>query len=434
MKTYSKRIVQSRGSVHAIRFLFLTLLVWFELEANSGGPTPGQSDAATKIRVRWQQTSLDELLRLADQGNAEVAYVFALREMEAGRAAVNAAFEHIRAAEPTGPVYNKEEVLARWKGVARDKLLEEVAKQNREAQYYYGHISSNEGVARTKKGFEWLKQAAVRGVVPAQFDTGMFYARRMGYVVVDLDNREAAKWFQKAADQGHEESTHQLAELYWEGGLGWPDFAQTVTLLQRCVDLGCHRAEYQLAMLYASGVGEPRHDGERPGVLLEKARAAEVPLAYLELAQRYRSGFGVSKNLVRSARYYVLITRFDNAGWKLQQRVEEVFNSLLTPEGKPKPNSDPETYRFAEYLAVQARAVQDRDPKAIVQMVEWEMGNGDDERTRNFAYYWLSLAQHNGLPAAVVMRDRVEKTMTAAELEKAKADIAATLARNKRKE
>lgn len=432
MKTYLMIMFRPRMVSRSIR-LFVLALTLFGSVVKAAQTIPGQAKTAPEIVARWNRVPADELRRRAEQGNAEAVYVFALREMEQGRVAVAAAFKHASAAEPTGPVFKREEVFARWKDVSREKLMEEVAKQNREAQYYWGKLGQNEGSDRAKAGFIWLQKAAEQGLVPAQFDVGMFYAEKMKYVVVDLDNRAAAKWFQKAADQGHEESIHQLAELYWEGGLGWPDFSQTVPLLQRCVDLGCHRAEYQLAMLYASGIGEPRHDGERPAVLLEKARAAGVSLAYLELAQRYRSGFGVSKNLVRSARYYVLITRFDNTGWKLQQRVEEVFNSLLTPEGEPKPNSDSETYRFAEYLAVQARAVQDRDPKAIVQMVEWEMGNGDDERTRIFAYYWLSLAQHRGSSAAVALRNRVEKTMSGAELEKAKADVASTLAEYERK-
>jgi len=149
-------------------------------------------------------------------------------------------------------------------------------------------------------------------------------------------------------------------------------------------------------------------------------------LAFFELAPRYRTGFGVNKNLVRAARYYVLITQLDNVDWKLQRRVDEVFE-LLNAEGKPRPNADSETHRFAEYLAVQARAIQARDPAAILQMVEWEQASAADERTRVFAYFWLSRAQRRGSVAAATAREQLEKSMSAAELEQARTSIAADL-------
>jgi TPR repeat protein len=396
------------------------------LPAIAADAAPITIKTGAEIRAQWAQQPPAELRKLAEAGNGEAAYVYGLQEMEQGRAAVNAAFQHSLAAEPTGPVFKREDVFARWEKVPREDLLKAVASTNREAQYYWSQIGQAEGVARTRQGFTWLQQAAEQGVAPAQFEVGRFYAQKMRYVVVDRDSQAAAKWFQKAADRGHEESNHQLAELYWEGELGRPDLAQTVQLLQRCVDLGCHRAEYQLALLYASGTGEPRHEGEKPTALLEKARAGGVPLAFLELAQRYRIGFGVPKNLVRAARYYVLITQFDNIDWKLRSRVEEIFG-LLTPDGKPKPNPDSETAQFAGYLAVQARAIQERDPTAILQMVEWESANADDERTRIFAYFWLSRAQRSGAAAASTARDRLEKIMSATELEQAKTAVAQDL-------
>lgn len=423
MKNFARTILLS-GPAFSWRLpLLLGLALWPIPAAQAAMAQPGQSQPAAEIRAQWSQTPPEELRRLAEQGNAEAAYVFGLLEMERGRAAVSAAARHGLAAEPTGPVFKRDEVFPRWEKVARDELLQAVANNNREAQYYWEQIGQKEGAERAKAGFTWVEKAAAQGVIPAQFDAGMFYAERMRYVVVDRDMRVAAAWLQKAADQGHEESLHQLAELHWEGELGPPDLGQAVRLLQRCVDLGCHRAEYQLAMLYANGEGEPRHDGEGPAALLEKARAGGVPLAFWELAQRYRIGFGVAHHPVRTARYYVLITQFENVDWKLQRRVSEVFE-LLTPAGDPKPNADPETYRFAEYLAVQARAIQEREPAAILQMVEWELAKAADDRTQVFAYFWLSRAQRRGSSAAATARDQLQQTMSAALLAQAEAEVA----------
>ena len=66
--------------------------------------------------------------------------------------------------------------------------------------------------------------------------------------------------------------------------------------------------------------------------------AFDAPLAH-------RLGFGVEKNCVRSARFYVRASLHENLAWAIQDQLKEVFN-LLTPEGKPNPANERETDRF----------------------------------------------------------------------------------------
>lgn len=418
--SFARRIRFARqGGGLVLASLLIVASGWMAMAAPATNSAPAEIKTAMQLREQWGRLPAAELQKLAESGNAEAAYVYGWLEMEQGRETVNTAFQHAKAAEPNGPVFKREEVFARWENVSRDELMKAVAGQNREAQYYWGKVGQGEGVVRTRQGFDWVRKAAEQGIVPAQHAVGMFYARRMKYVVVEADYREAERWFRLAAERGYEESCHQLAELSWEGVLGRPNLSETVTRLQQCVDLGCHRAEYQLAMLYATGVGEPRHDGERPAALLEKARAGGVPLAVLELAQRYRIGFGVPRHPVRAARYYVLLAQLDHLYREMRSQVEAIFE-LLTPDGNPKPGADLETSRFAEYLSVQTRAIQQLDPAAILQMVELETASSDDRRTRVFAYFWLSRAHRSGGTSALALRDRLAHTMSEDELKEAR--------------
>jgi len=413
------RVYHSPKIVRALTRLIaalITVAAGAQAPATNGVPPAVRS--AAEMRAQWDQTAPAELRKLAEAGNAEAAYVLGLQEMEKGREAVEAAFSYVLQAEPQGPVFKWEEVLPRWKDVPRDELMKAVTSGNREAQDYFGRVGQDAGAERERQGFSWIEKAAAHGLVSAQFDVGMAYGHRHGVVVVDLNLSEAGKWLRRAAEQDHEPATHQLADFQLEGLLGQPDLAEALKLIRRCVDQGCHRAEYQLAMLYANGNGEPRNDGEASILLLRKSSAAGTAWAAMELGRRYQTGFGVSLNPVRAAQYYLLASAQGSEDVGLQSRLMMV-SECITDDLQPRPTADRGTARLAEALAAIQRARLRNDAHAMLRLGELELNYGEAQIAKVNAYVWFSRAADQGVAAAQQARDSLRKEMTQAELETA---------------
>jgi hypothetical protein len=112
----------------------------------------------------------------------------------------------------------------------------------------------------------------------------------MGNIGVHQDFAEAAKWFQKAADQGDAEAESHLAGMYWTG----------------------------------DGVPKDKAEGLRR--YLKAANQGDVG-AYMNLANFYQNGDGVPKDNVRA--YYWSRLASDDATTRHFQRIREMADSRI---------------------------------------------------------------------------------------------------------
>jgi TPR repeat protein len=66
------------------------------------------------------------------------------------------------------------------------------------------------GVAKDEKeAVKWYRKAAEQGLASAQLNLGFMYAQGHG---VTKDERVAAEWYRKAAEQGNQEAKYRLLE------------------------------------------------------------------------------------------------------------------------------------------------------------------------------------------------------------------------------
>lgn len=74
---------------------------------------------------------------------------------------------------------------------------------------------------------------------------------------VSQDEEQAAKWYRRAAAQGHARAQFMLGEMYARGvGVPW-DYNQEVKWLRMAAEQGFAAAQLRLARLYARGRGTP---------------------------------------------------------------------------------------------------------------------------------------------------------------------------------
>jgi TPR repeat protein len=125
-----------------------------------------------------------------------------------------------------------------------------------------------------------LLAKAAAGDATAELKVGDAYAAGKGAprepFQLAADYKQAASWYQKAADQGNIPAQIHLADLYRDGRGVLRDMAQAVAWYRKAANQGDAGAEGTLGLLYSVGMGIPRDDVEAY-FWLSLAAAAEGP-------------------------------------------------------------------------------------------------------------------------------------------------------------
>jgi TPR repeat protein len=114
------------------------------------------------------------------------------------------------------------------------------------------HPVHNQGTAKggAAEAAKWYRKAADQGHAEAQYQLGDLY-----YSTVNGGEAEAAKWYRKAADQGHAEAQYQLGDFYAEGTGVAKDEVEAIKWFRKAADQGGVWAQYQLGKCYENGTG-----------------------------------------------------------------------------------------------------------------------------------------------------------------------------------
>lgn len=147
---------------------------------------------------------------------------------------------------------------------------------------------------------EWQGPAKA-GDPDAQFNLAQAYKLGRG---VPLDLKLAQDWYQKAANQGHEQAQINLGLILFQNG----DRKGAMPWIQKASDRGEPRAQYVLGTAYFNGDLVSR-DWVRAYALMTRAAASGLPQAatslsqmdqYVPLAQR-QQGIAMAKEMDRPA-------------------------------------------------------------------------------------------------------------------------------------
>nr|WP_319515696.1 peptidoglycan-binding protein [uncultured Cohaesibacter sp.] len=133
-------------------------------------------------------------------------------------------------------------------------IMQAATSGNVLAQFELGRrFTVGEGVeVDLKQAAKWFEKAANLNMPQAQYSLANLYEKGQG---VKKDLQVARLWYQRAAEQGNVKSMHNLAVLYAEGGLGKPDFKQAAQWFLKAADHGLKDSQYNLAILFARGMG-----------------------------------------------------------------------------------------------------------------------------------------------------------------------------------
>ncbi|MGO7181504.1 peptidoglycan-binding protein [Rhizobium brockwellii] len=105
-----------------------------------------------------------------------------------------------------------------------------------------------------KQAANWYQLAADKGFAPAQYRLGSMYEKGNG---VERDITKAKAFYEQAANQGNASAMHNLAVLYASGALGQQDYATAASWFTKAANLGITDSQFNLAILCARGNGVP---------------------------------------------------------------------------------------------------------------------------------------------------------------------------------
>ena len=126
------------------------------------------------------------------------------------------------------------------------------------------------------------------------------------------DEKLAARWYQKAADQGDVYSQACLATLYRDGRGLAQDFQQAASWYAKAADQGYAWAQMNLGLLYAEGKGVPL-DYAKAISFFRKAAERNDSYAQYNLGWVYESGKGVPKDTQQAIEWYSKAAEGGNA-------------------------------------------------------------------------------------------------------------------------
>jgi TPR repeat protein len=195
----------------------------------------------------------------------------------------------------------------------------ELAKMNNSCS-----CSGTDRKERKKEALRWFQKAAEQGHVDAQYWTGLYY--RHGLEVVTKDQAEGDAWFLKAAEQGHTGAMMKLGRYREAAELG--DAYAQYQLGNQCKDKDpaeamswyltatsnangldgwastAGKASYEIAKMYEEGKGVPKNDETALAWLFRAAEKGD-PEAPWDIARRYAKGMGVPRDAEVAADWYV---------------------------------------------------------------------------------------------------------------------------------
>ena len=169
-------------------------------------------------------------------------------------------------------------------------------------------VVNSYSIGRSAQSSEHYKIARMAYLVSANIDNEKaqnnlagLYAEGYGGAV---DNVKAAKWFQKAADNGVSVAKFNLSNFYEEGKGVKRDTTKAANLLEELAANGDIDAQYNLGSLYSAGRSDFPKNAERAIFWYQKAAERGFASAQYNLGSIYAQGNGVPKNLSLAGDWY----------------------------------------------------------------------------------------------------------------------------------
>jgi len=219
------------------------------------------------------------------------------------------------------------------------------------------HSTKNE-----KEAANWYTKAANQGYGRAQYKLGDCYFDGVG---VSKDATEGIKWYTKAAEQGNALGQYKLGDCYFNGKGVIRDEEEAVKWYTKAAEKEYHKAQYTLGNCYFYGTGVIK-DQEEGVKWYTKAADQEYDVSQCTLGDCYFSGTGVTQDIKEATKWY---TKAADHGHAWAQYMVREINTGGAPEMKSatkKAYINPD-FKSADKLVIEAMSGSIPAQKAVIE-------------------------------------------------------------------
>ena len=103
-----------------------------------------------------------------------------------------------------------------------------------------------------KEAAKWYQRSADQGFVQSQYRLGTLYERGLG---LKADQSRAQAWYQRAAERGNVKAMHNLAVMSANQSKGSPDYTVAARWFTAAAERGLADSQFNLAVLHENGLG-----------------------------------------------------------------------------------------------------------------------------------------------------------------------------------
>ena len=241
-----------------------------------------------------------------------------------------------------------------------------------------------------KEAAKWCQKAAEQGQAWAQNHLGWMYQFGQG---ITQDYKEAFKWYQKAAEQGWAYAQYDLAGMYYNGQGVPQDYKEAAKWYSKAAEQGNPLAQYGLAGMYYNGRGVSQ-DYKEAAKWYSKAAEQGVPSAQSKLGLMYYCGDGVPQDYKEAVKWYAKAA--EQGDPSAQVLLAEMYNS-----GQGIPQDHKEAFKWYAKAAEQyAKTAEQGDPLAQHKLgLMYCYGDGVPQDYKE-AVKWFRKAAEQGLAVA----------------------------------
>lgn len=177
-----------------------------------------------------------------------------------------------------------------------------------------------------KEIVEECLRAAEAGDREAQYKLGFMYSFGRG---VDLNGKEAVRWYTKAADQGKVEALLRIGDMYRDGFGVQVDYGEAFQWYQKGAELGNRDCQFYIAGMYFRGRGVEQ-DYEKAFAWYLKAAEQGSAGAQMKLAEMCFYEEGTKGDLVESWKWLLLAEN----GQPGNSEIRNILKTELTADQK----------------------------------------------------------------------------------------------------
>lgn len=195
-----------------------------------------------------------------------------------------------------------------------------------------------------EEAFPILKQAAEMGNAEAQYNLGYCYRAGLG---VEQNTEKGIEWFDKSAKQGFNDGLYQMMMAYGNGDGVEKNYKKAFEFGLECAKNGDGTCMWNVFNCYYSGMGIKKNIEKmlewatRLGKLENPenlTKSGYITSVRLQLAQMYRDGEELKKDLYKSYQWFLIFNEFKKDFSYIQQQkiIKEIqeLEEKLTSEQK----------------------------------------------------------------------------------------------------